>query len=103
MLIISCKDKAEASQKWSLIIPKAGAMAAPAITVRRDMERIVQVPIRKITKSSFCVWYSYFCNYPKNFTLKSAFLQKSSSETPPYIPGIGISGIIVSVSVKSSL
>lgn len=43
MLIISCKDKAEASQKWSLIIPKAGAMAAPAITVRRDMERIVQV------------------------------------------------------------
>ena len=80
--MISCKDKAEASQKWSLIIPKAGAMAAPAITVRRDMERTAnltifeKLPIRKITKSTFCVWYSYFCNYPKNFTLKSAFLQK---------------------------
>ena len=42
-LTISCSVIAGAEEKWSLITPRAGAIAAPAITVKSEMERMVKV------------------------------------------------------------
>lgn len=43
MLTMSCTSRSGADAKCCLIIPNAGAMAAPAITVSSDMERMVAV------------------------------------------------------------
>lgn len=40
---MSCTVSLLQFEKWALITPRAGAMAAPAITVRREMESIVAV------------------------------------------------------------
>lgn len=42
--------------KCALMTPSAGAMAAPAITVRSDMERMVAVTIRDTFFMWFVVW-----------------------------------------------
>jgi hypothetical protein len=42
---IICTTMSGFPAKCSLIVPSAGAMAAPAITVRREMERIVNVSV----------------------------------------------------------
>ena len=39
----NCTSNAGDVEKCSLMTPKAGAMAAPAITVRSDIDRIVSV------------------------------------------------------------
>jgi hypothetical protein len=43
MLIMSCTTVSGESEKCSLIVPRAGATAAPAITVRRDSDRIAVI------------------------------------------------------------
>lgn len=44
-LMINCTSISGADAKCCLMIPMAGAMAAAAITVRSDMERIVAVTV----------------------------------------------------------
>ena len=43
--MINCTSISGADAKCCLMIPMAGAMAAAAITVRSDMERIVAVTV----------------------------------------------------------
>ncbi len=40
---MNCTNNAGDVEKCSLITPKAGAIAAPAITVRSDIDRMVSV------------------------------------------------------------
>ena len=44
-LMINCTSISGADAKCCLMMPMAGAMAAAAITVRSDMERIVAVTV----------------------------------------------------------
>lgn len=54
MLTINCTKICGAEAKCALMIPKAGAIAAPAITVRIDIDNIVDV-------NSFEVFFIVFC------------------------------------------
>ncbi len=45
MLTINCISTLLYPLKCSWMTPNAGAMAAPAITVKREMERIVKVSL----------------------------------------------------------
>lgn len=47
-LIISCTSISGSVEKWSLISPRAGKMAAPAITVRSEIERTVKVSLPSV-------------------------------------------------------
>ena len=57
MLMIICTSTGELSTKYSWITPKAGAIAAPAITVKSDRDRM-------LTTSGFAVVSSDFIMIP---------------------------------------
>lgn len=56
-LMIICTSTGELSAKYSRITPSAGATAAPAITVKRDSDRM-------LTTSAFPVFSSDFITIP---------------------------------------
>ena len=58
MLMIICTSTGELSTKYSWITPKAGAIAAPAITVKSDRDRM-------LTTSGFAVVSSDFYSDPR--------------------------------------
>ncbi len=96
MLTRNCTCNSGAWLKWALIIPNAGAIAAPAITVSSDIDRIVAVTLLETfvcvissigvlaaTRATHSSTRLLQKNRPQRYKLLSNRAQASSQKTSP--------------------